>query len=142
MDLEFNQRVKEGIRILDLRGRVGIGESEASLREAIVAFAQTSAVNVILNFAEAKEIDEDGLEALVFCSGELRRSAGALKLLNLSRVHIELIVLTGLEAAFEIFVDEQDAVNSFFPHRAVRHFDILEFVRQEKEQRSRPRPVL
>jgi anti-sigma B factor antagonist len=134
MDLEIQQREKEGIRILDLRGRLAIGESEALLRENVLALAKTGARNAILNFADVKEIDEPGLDALAFCSSVLKGSGGALKLLNLKRVHINLIVLMGLEAAFDVFVEEQDAVNSFFPERAVRHFDILEFVKEHRKK--------
>jgi anti-sigma B factor antagonist len=140
MDLEIHQREKEGIWILDLRGRLVIGESETALRDAVMALAKTGAVNVILNFAEAKEIDEDGLGALVYCSAKLRRSGGKLKLLNLSRVHIDLIVLTGLDAAFDVFANEQDAVNSFFPDRAIHLFDILEFVKHHEAHPSSAPP--
>jgi anti-sigma B factor antagonist len=52
-----------------------------------------------------------------------------LKLANLSRRQLELMVLTKLTTVFEIFDSEQDAVNSFFPGRAIKHFDILEYVR-------------
>jgi anti-sigma B factor antagonist len=51
-----------------------------------------------------------------------------LKLLNLSRRNIELLVLTKLATVFEIFGDEQDAVNSYFPGRELKRFDILNFV--------------
>ena len=136
MDLEIQQREREGIRILDLRGRLAIGESEALLREIVLALAKTGDRKVILNFADVKEIDEPGLDALAFCSSVLQGSGGALKLLNLKRVHINLIVLMGLEAAFDVFVEEQDAVNSFFPERAVRHFDILEFVKEHRKNSS------
>jgi len=133
MDLQIYQREKEGIRILDLRGSLAIGESEAFLRQAVIALADAGFVNVILNFAEVKEIEDDGLHALVFCSAKLVKSAGSLKLLNLGRVHIDLIVLTGLDASFDVFMNEQDAVNSFFPESAVRHFDILEFVKENEK---------
>jgi anti-sigma B factor antagonist len=139
MDLQINQREKEGIRILDLKGRVGIGQSEALLRDALFALAQTGAVNVILNFAEAKEIDDDGLGALVFCFAKLRRSGGALKLLNLSHAHMNLIVLTRLHTVFQIFTDEADAIDSFFPDRDVAPFDILEYV-EAQEKLSSPDP--
>ena len=46
---------------------------------------------------------------------------------------MELLLLTKLHTIFEVFADEQDAVNSFFPDREIRHFDILSFVQQEEE---------
>jgi anti-sigma B factor antagonist len=135
-DLQLHQREKEGIWILDLRGHVTIGDSEAILRTAIVALAEARAVNIILNLAGVTEIDDDGLGAFVFCYARIVRSGGALKLLNLP-LHLSLMVLTKLNTVFEVFTDEQDAVNSFFPDRAVRHYDILEWV-QEQEKHSAP----
>ena len=52
-------------------------------------------------------------------------------LVNVDRAHLELFLLTKLAIAFEFFDDEQDAVNSFFPDRALKRFDILKFVQQE-----------
>jgi anti-sigma B factor antagonist len=131
-DLQLNQRRNEGIRILDLRGHLTIGGSEAILRAAIAALADAGNVNIILNLAGVTEIDDDGLGVLVFCYACIVRSGGALKLLNLP-FHLSLMVLTKLDTVFEVFSDEQDAVNSFFPDRAVLHYDILEWV-QEQDQ--------
>lgn len=133
MEFQLHQREKEGIRILDLRGPLTIGHSEALLRTAIAALAETRAVNVILNFADATEIDDDGLGALVFCEARLVSRGGALKLLNLSRLHMDLMVLTKLDTVFEVFTDEQDAADSFFPDRTVRQYDILEIVQEQEK---------
>jgi anti-sigma B factor antagonist len=93
-------------------------------------------VNIILNLAGVTEMDEDGLSALVFCRARIARSGGALELLNL-RPDLSLVFRTKLDTVFEVFTDEQDAVNSFFPDRAVRHYDILQWVQgQEKRRRS------
>jgi anti-sigma B factor antagonist len=74
---------------------------------------------------------------MVISFTSLRKSGGALKLLNLNQRNIELLVLTKLTTVFELFDDEQEAVNSFFPNRQIRKFDILSFVReQEKAQRE------
>ena len=51
-----------------------------------------------------------------------------------------LILLAGLGAAFEVFTDEQDAVDSFFPDRVALKYDILEFVKKEEEKGSSPEP--
>ena len=139
MDLQLHQREREGIWIFDLQGPIKIGDSEAILRNAIVALAEARAVNIILNLRDVTEIDDDGLGALVFCYARIGRSGGALKLLNLSPLHLSLMVLTKLEAEFEVFTDEQDAVDSFFPDRAPRHYDILEWI---QEQEKRPAPDL
>ena len=57
-----------------------------------------------------------------------------MKLLHLNRRNIELLVMTKLATVFEIFTDEQDAVNSYYPDRKIKAFDILDFVRQMKAQ--------
>jgi anti-sigma B factor antagonist len=55
---------------------------------------------------------------------------------NLNRSHLEIFLLTRLANVFELFDDEQDAVNSFFPGRALKRFDILNFVEQEDHRRA------
>jgi anti-sigma B factor antagonist len=134
MNPQLNQRKKEGIRILDLHGPLMIGDSETILRNAIAVIAEGSTANVILNLADVTEINDDGLGALVFSRARIVRCGGDLKLLNVPR-DLRLMVITKLETVFEVFTDEQDAINSFFPERAVRRYDILEWV-QEQEKRS------
>jgi anti-sigma B factor antagonist len=135
MDLRLDQREKEGIQILDLRGRLKTGDGEATLRTAITALAETGVVNIILNLAEVHRVDGDGLEAMVFCYTRIRKRGGTLKLLHFNVDHLSLNVLTKLTTVFEVFTDEQDAVNSFFPHRAVRRFDILQWVQTQERGR-------
>jgi anti-sigma B factor antagonist len=130
MDFQFHQREKEGIQILDLHGHLIGGTAEATLRAVVVAIAEARPVNVILNFAGVSEIDADGAGAVVFCDARIVRSGGALKLLNLSSSHLNLMVLVKLEAISEVFTDEQDAVNSFFPDREIHRYDVLEFVEE------------
>ena len=130
MDLQLQQREKEGIQILDLHGHLIEGASEARLRTVIIELAEAGTVNVILNFAGVMELDTDGLSALVFCDARLRRASGASRLLKVSARHLDLMVLTKLDTISEVFIDEQDAVNSFFPDRAALRYDILEFVEE------------
>jgi anti-sigma B factor antagonist len=54
-----------------------------------------------------------------------------------NRTHLKLFLLTRLAIAFEFFDDEQDAVNSFFPDREMKHFDVLEFVQHEDDLNSK-----
>ena len=133
MDLRLSQRDKEEIRILDMRGHLKAGDSESNLRTTINAFVKANALSIILNLAEVTRIDADGLEALVFCYTQIRRHDGALKLARLNIEHLSLNVLTKLNTVFEVFVDEQDAVNSFFPGRATRDYDLLEWVREQEQ---------
>ena len=55
----------------------------------------------------------------------MRKSEGNIKLVNLNRRNIELLVMTKLATVFEIFTDEQDAVSSYYPDRKIKTFDIL-----------------
>ena len=139
MDRRLTHREKDGIRILDLRGQLKAGDSESTLRSAINALARDKAVNIVLNLAEVTKIDSDGLEALGLCQAEIRKHGGALKLAGLKIEHLSPNVLTKLNTLFEVFVDEQDAVNSFFPGRATRHYDILEWVQEEEREEEKTR---
>jgi anti-anti-sigma factor len=139
MDLQLHPREREGLHILDLHGHLVIGSSEAMLRDAIVALAEARVVNIILDLARVTQIDDDGVGALVFCYGRIGNAGGALKLLNLP-LHLSLVILTKLDTVFEVFADEQEVVNSFFPDRPPTHrYDILEWV-EEQEQSPTPDP--
>jgi anti-sigma B factor antagonist len=131
--MEIHRREKEGIVILDLNGRLIVGEPVGSLRETIRELTTSGSSNIILNLAEVDYIDSTGLGGLVICYTTLQKAGGALKVLNLSRRNIELLILTKLTTVFEIFNDEQEAVNSFFPNRQTKKFDILSFVQQQRE---------
>lgn len=134
MDLQIHQRMIEGIVVLDLTGRLVLGQSEALLRGTITKLGEAGSVNVILNCARVEEIDEDGLGFLVVCSTRLRKAGGALKLLNLRRDHLDLVVLARLEGAFDVYTDEVSAINSFFPERVVQGFDVLEYARRQRAE--------
>ncbi len=134
MKLEIHQREKEGIVILALRGALVAGESVSNLRETLRSLLDEKRLNVILDLAGVDYIDSTGLGALVVCYTSLRKAGGKLALVNLNRRGIELLVLTKLSTVFEIFNDEQQAVNSFFPGREIKRFDILEFVESQRQE--------
>lgn len=133
MSLEIERRDREGIAILDLKGRITMGDEVTSFRERLKGLAGISGVKVILNMQGVDYIDSTGLGAIVVGSSTVRGANGVIKLLNLNRRNVELLVATKLSTIFEIFSDEQDAVNSFFPGREIRGFDILEFVKAHKQ---------
>lgn len=134
MALTIQEREREGILILDLKGRLTAGEEAGILRERLRAEVAAGRINVILNLAEVDYIDSTGLGTMVICYTSLQKAGGALKLVNLNRRNIELLVLTKLSTVFEIFNDEQDAVNSFFPGRKIQRFDILSFLQSQRAQ--------
>ncbi len=132
MDVQIGDREREGIVVIDLKGRLVAGENVAALREKVATLVTGGRVNAVLNLANVDYIDSSGLGALVMCFTTLRKAEGKLKLLNLTRRNVELLVLTKLETVFEVFDDEQQAINSFFPNREIRRFDILNFIQQQK----------
>lgn len=131
MNLHIERREIEGIVILDLKGPLTLGHGDLELRDQLPALHQSGRVNIILNLNDVSEIDSTGLGTLVIGLARLRKSGGRLALVNLNRSHLELFLSTRLAIAFEFFEDEQDAVKSFFPGRALKRFDILTFVEQE-----------
>ena len=134
MALEIRQREREGVEILDLKGRITAGGEATSLREKVAAIRAEGHTQFVLDMAGVDYIDSTGLGALVMCATSLRKNGGNIKLLNLNRRNIELLVMTKLATVFEIFNDETDAVNSFYPDRKLNQFDILSFVQQMKKE--------
>jgi anti-sigma B factor antagonist len=132
MALQFQQREKEGITILDLDGRLTAGDSATTLRERLRELANAGTREFLLNLAQLDYIDSTGLGTLVVCYTGVQKLGGHLKLLHLNRRNLELMLLTKLTTIFELFNDEQDAVNSFFPDRHIRRFDILSFVQDQR----------
>jgi anti-sigma B factor antagonist len=135
MALIIREREIEGVRVLDLKGRLTAGDEVALLREKLKAETAAGQKMVVLNLQDVDYIDSTGLGSLVICYTSLQKAGGTLKLGNLNRRNIELLVLTKLTTVFEIFNDEQDAVNSFFPGRHIRKFDILTFLQSQRESR-------
>jgi anti-sigma B factor antagonist len=133
MALEIQQHEREGIIIFELKGRITAGPEATSLRDHVTVASQAGNKNFILNLSGVDYIDSTGLGALVICATSLRKNEGNVKLLNLNRRHIELLVMTKLATVFEIFSDEQDAVNSYYPDRKIKTFDILSFVQEMKK---------
>jgi anti-sigma B factor antagonist len=134
MDLELHQREKDGVAIFDLKGRLVGGEPVQLLRDRISQAVANGTRSFILNLAGVDYIDSSGLGSLVITYTSVKKQGGMLKLLNLSRRNIELLVLTKLTTVFEVFDDEQNAVNSFFPNREIKRFDILSFLQDQKDQ--------
>jgi len=131
--LDIHKREKEGIIILDLKRRLVVGDPSVRLREKLSEETNQGARKVILNLEDVEYIDSTGLGSMVICYTTMQKAGGAMKLVKLNKRNIELLLLTKLSTVFEIFGDEQDAINSFFPEREIKHFDILSFVQQQKE---------
>ena len=136
MSLAIQQRETEGIGVFDLHGRIVAGTEATELRAALTQFAARPQPNLILNLQHVSYIDSTGLGTLVLGHSAMKDAGGALKLLNLSKRSAQLLILTKLSTVFQLFNDEQDAINSFFPDREVKHFDILQFVQEQEDQET------
>ena len=136
MSLHIEQRDSEGIVILDLKGPLTLGHADLELRDRLHALHQSGKVDIVLNLKDVSHIDSTGLGTLVFGLARLRKAGGKLALLNVDKSHLELFLLTRLAIAFEFFDDEREAVNSFFPDRAVKPFDVLNFVQHKDDRNS------
>jgi anti-sigma B factor antagonist len=134
MGLDISQREREGIVLLDLKGRITMGEEVTAFRDAFEKVSADTGARLILNMREVDYVDSTGLGALVMCSTRLKKANGTAKLEHVNRRNIELIVMTKIDTIFEVFDDETDAINSFFPGREIKRFDILSFVRQMREE--------
>jgi anti-sigma B factor antagonist len=134
MSLEIAHREREGVSLMDLKGRITIGDEASAFRAAVEVIAAQSGARLLLNMKEVDYVDSTGLGALVVCSTRIRSASGVAKLLNVNRRNIELIVMTKIDSIFEVFDDETDAINSFFPGRKIKGFDILSFVQQMRDE--------
>ena len=133
MALDIQENDREGIAILELKGRIVVGPEASALREKVSALSAAGKHNLVLNMTQVDFIDSTGLGALVIGATSLRKNQGNIKLVNLNRRNIELLVMTKLATVFEIYTDEQDAVSSYYPDRKIQTFDILSFVQQMKK---------
>jgi anti-sigma B factor antagonist len=130
--IEIQAREKEGIKILDVSGKLTVGGA-SDLREKVNEQLAAGSLQQILNLKEVEYIDSTGLGTMVICFMSVQKAGGALKLCHLNRRNLELVLLTKLSTVFQIFNEEQEAINAFFPDREIKHFDILSFVQQNKE---------
>ncbi len=130
MHLQINQRENEGIVILDLKGRLILGPEDVALRQRLQALREAGSTSVSLNLKDVSDIDSTALGTIIFCATKFQEAGGRLALFNLSPSHSALSDAVKLNTAFEIYPDEVSALNSFFPDRAIQHYDILEFVEE------------
>jgi anti-sigma B factor antagonist len=134
MSLEIEHREREGISLMDLKGRITLGDEVSLFRDAFEKLAEQQKPKLILNMQHVDYVDSTGLGALVVCSTRFSNANGVAKLVNVNRRNIELMLMTKIDTIFEVFDDETDAINSFFPDRKVKRFDILSFVQHLQDE--------
>ena len=132
MKLQIEERHREDIAILDLKGPLIKGEQDLSLLQRLLLLLDSRRPNVIVNLREVSRIDASGLATLAFCATRFHDAGGRVVFIKPSRADHHKTDLLEPDAALEIYLEELDAVNSFFPDRVVSRYDILEFVQKRK----------
>jgi len=106
-------RTKGDVAILDLKGKITIGEGDVLLRENIENLLNDGKLKIILNLAKVNYMDSSGVGELVGTFTTVNNRNGKMKLLNLTDKIHDLLQITQLLTVFECFTDEQEAVESF-----------------------------
>jgi len=101
------------VTVVDLSGKITIGDGDIKLREAVNALLDEGRKAVILNLKSVSYMDRAGIGELVACYKRAAEKGARLKLLNPGGKVQDLLILTRLQEIFEIFRDEADALNSF-----------------------------
>ena len=113
MNLKTKTRHVDGITVVDVSGRITLGEETQLLRETVQSLLGRGQKEILLNLAEVSFIDSAGLGELVSAFTSVRNRDGDLKLLKLTtRVH-DLLQITKLYTVFDISDDEAAAIQSF-----------------------------
>ena len=113
MSLKAITRQVGAVTVIDLSGRVILGEASSLLRETVKDLASRGQKRILLNLADVSYIDSSGLGALVASFTTIKGLQGEIKLLKLtSKVH-DLLQITKLLTVFEVFTDEASALKSF-----------------------------
>lgn len=112
-DLKISTRQTGGVMVVDLSGKIALGESNRALHEAIRKLIDGGEKNILINLAGVTVIDSSGLGELVASYASAERGGGAMKLVNLSDRFIELMHITKLYTVFDVFEDEPAAIASF-----------------------------
>lgn len=113
MALSIASREVDGVTVLDLSGRITLGEGSVQLRDAIRDLISKGQKSILLNLAEVNYIDSSGLGELVSAYTTAKNQGAALKLLKLTQKVHDLLQLTKLYTVFEIFDDETKAIGSY-----------------------------
>ncbi len=113
MSMKVHTRQVDGVTILDLSGRITLGEGSVQLRDAVRDLISKGSKHILLNLAEVNYIDSSGIGELVSAFTSVRNQGGELKLLSLTKKVHDLLQITKLYTVFDIKDDETAAVSSF-----------------------------
>ena len=112
MALAIASREVDGVTVLDLSGRITLGEGSVQLRDAIRDLIAKGQLRILLDLGEVNYIDSSGLGELVSAYTSARNQGASLKLLKLTKKVHDLLQLTKLYTVFDIYDDEASAIAS------------------------------
>ena len=113
MAMKIVERQVKDVSILDLHGKIQIGEGDEALRNAVARLLQAGKKKILLNLAEVPYVDSAGLGEIVRCYTTVSREGGRLKLVNLTKKLQDLLAITKLLTVFETYDSEEQGVSSF-----------------------------
>ena len=111
--MKIQERTVEDVTILDMEGKLLIGEGDEQLREKVNGLVEGGKTKILLNLGEVPYMDSAGLGEVVRCYTTVSRKSGTLKLLNLTKRLEDLLSITKLLTVFETYDSEAEAVKSF-----------------------------
>ena len=113
MSVKLNTRQVGDVSVMDVAGRITLGEGSSALREALKEMVGKNQKKILLNLGEVSYIDSSGIGELVSAFTAVRREGGELKLLNLTKKVHDLLQITKLYTVFDIKDDEAAAIKAF-----------------------------
>jgi anti-sigma B factor antagonist len=111
--LKMTERVVDGISVLDMEGRIVLGEESSALRERVKNLLGQDHKKIVLNMGNVSYIDSAGLGALVASYTSAKNQGAMLKLVNLGSKFREVLQVTKLLTVFEVYDNEAAAIASF-----------------------------
>jgi len=111
--MKIEERALENVVVLDLKGKLTIGEGDELLKGTIQKLMDQGHNNLLLNLEDVPYVDSAGLGEIVRTYTTVSRQGGSLKLVNLTKRITDLLAITKLLTVFDTFESEADAVSSF-----------------------------
>jgi anti-sigma B factor antagonist len=111
--MKASSRKVDGVTIVDLSGRITLGEGSVVLRDTVKELSNQGQKKILLNLGDVTYIDSSGIGELVSAYTSVRNAGGELKLLNLTKKVHDLLQITKLYTVFDISDDEASAINGF-----------------------------
>ena len=112
-ELNISERQAGDVTILDMDGKVTIGEGSVALRAAIRRLIGEGKKKILLNLSGVGYVDSSGIGELVSSFTTVNKEGGQLKLLNLTQKIQDLLAITKLLTVFDTFENEGDALGSY-----------------------------